>query len=272
MPPKGKDNKKAAVASGFKAGKQLKDILPPNSKVPREGHPARLEGEPHVERSYEYEPLPVLPEWPGNEAAAAHDFKAGFEHHEDGTWSKFTEPEPINNVGKIHLPPSFGYFIKDEPMWLRPDDYIREIMFEKEVLRRRQEKKREQRLRKATRKNAILNMATGGDQDLQLQQETELELLRQARAVTVKEDLMPEPRVLRYEERLETEAEIQRRKEAAEKAAAADKGAKKKAAPAKGAPVADPADEPHTIKVPIDGSLEMGFLMPKYTKWVTSQF
>lgn len=74
------------------------------------------------------------------------------------------------------------------------------------------------------------------------------------------------------EERLETEAEVQKRKEAAEKAAAADKGAKKKAPPPKGAPVADPADEPQSIQIPIDGCLDMNFLMPKYTKWVTSQF
>ena len=63
-----------------------------------------------------------------------------------------------------------------------------------------------------------------------------------------------------------------KRKEAAEKAAAADKGAKKKAAPAKGAPATDPADEPQVLQIPIDGSLDMSFLMPKYTKWVTSQF
>lgn len=75
-----------------------------------------------------------------------------------------------------------------------------------------------------------------------------------------------------YEERLETEAEVLRRKEAAEKAAAADKGSKKKAPPAKGAPATDPADEPQTVQIPIDGSLDMSFMMPKYTKWVTSQF
>ena len=85
-----------------------------------------------------------------------------------------------------------------------------------------------------------------------------------------KEDLVPEPKVIGYEERLETEAEVMRRKEAAEKAAAADKGSKKKAPAAKGAPATDPADDPQTIQIPIDGSLDMSFLMPKYTKWVTS--
>ena len=92
MPPKGKDHKKAAVATGFKAGKPLKDILPLGAKAPREGHPARMEGEPSIHRTYEFEPLPLLPEWPGNEAAASHDFKQGFEHKAEGGWTKFTEP------------------------------------------------------------------------------------------------------------------------------------------------------------------------------------
>jgi hypothetical protein len=34
-------------------------------------------------------------------------------------------------------------------MWLRPEEYIREIMYEKEVQRRRREKKREAKLAKA---------------------------------------------------------------------------------------------------------------------------
>lgn len=84
--------------------------------------------------------------------------------------------------------------------------------------------------------------------------------------------MVPQPKVIGYMERLESEGEVAKRKEAAEKAAAADKGAKKKAAPAKGAPATDPADEPQLVQIPIDGSLDMSFLMPKYTKWVTSQF
>jgi hypothetical protein len=84
--------------------------------------------------------------------------------------------------------------------------------------------------------------------------------------------LHPKPKVIAFDERQETEAEIAKRKEAAEKAAAADKGAKKKAPPAKGVVVADPADEPQTVLIPIDGCLDMSFAMPKYVKWVTSQF
>jgi len=38
MPPKGKETaKKGAPQGNFKAGKQMKDILPANSKPPREG-------------------------------------------------------------------------------------------------------------------------------------------------------------------------------------------------------------------------------------------
>jgi len=130
MPPKGKDPKKGAVAGNYKAGKALKDILPANAKPPREGNPARLEGEPEVKRFFEYEPLAVLPEWPGNEEAKNHDFKAGFEQDENGNWQKFTEAEPVEGVGQIHLPPSFDYFTKGEAQWMRPEQYIREIVYE----------------------------------------------------------------------------------------------------------------------------------------------
>ena len=90
-----------------------------------------------------------------------------------------------------------------------------------------------------------------------------------SRSAVNKEELEAFPKVIGYEERLETEEEHAKRKEAAEKAAAADKNTKKKP-PAKGAPVADPLDEPQTIQIPIDGCLDMSFPMPKYTKWVTS--
>ena len=159
MPPKGKDAKKGAVAGNFKAGKALKDILPATSKPPREGVIARMEGEPEVQRTYEFEPLEMLPEWPGNEAALANDFKAGFEQGEDGQWSKYTEPEAVNGVGELNLPPSFTDFTKGAPIWMRPEEYIKEIMYEKEVHRRRQEKKREFKLRKSTRKNSLMALA-----------------------------------------------------------------------------------------------------------------
>jgi hypothetical protein len=57
MPPKKDDKKKGAVLGNFKAGKLLKDILPPNSKAPREGAVVRPEGEPQINRQFQYEPL-----------------------------------------------------------------------------------------------------------------------------------------------------------------------------------------------------------------------
>lgn len=86
-----------------------------------------------------------------------------------------------------------------------------------------------------------------------------------------KDDLQFEMLCIDYSERLETEEEVKKRKEEAEKLAAADKNAKKKPAPAKGAPVqADPMDEPQMLKIPLENNMDMGFLMPVYSKWVTS--
>jgi hypothetical protein len=178
MPPKGKEVKKGAVSGNYKAGKALKDILPANSKAPREGNIARMEGDSEVHRTYEFEPLEMLPEWPGNEAALGHDFKAGFEQSEDGHWSKFTEPEAVKGVGELNLPPSFNDFTKSAPVWMRPEEYIKEIMFEKEVYRRRQEKKREFKLRKSTRKNTLMALASNGtaeDAEKMKQEISELE-------------------------------------------------------------------------------------------------
>jgi hypothetical protein len=102
MPPKGKEPKKGAVQGNYKAGKALKDILPPNVKPPREGHVAKQEGEPNVERKFEYEPLPHFTEWPGNEQALAHDFSAS--KNEDG------EDILFEDATQIYLPPSFKEF------------------------------------------------------------------------------------------------------------------------------------------------------------------
>lgn len=48
MPPKGKDPKKGAPVGNYKAGKLMKDILPPGAKPPREGLPIKVEGEVDV--------------------------------------------------------------------------------------------------------------------------------------------------------------------------------------------------------------------------------
>jgi len=72
------------------------------------------------------------------------------------------------------------------------------------------------------------------------------------------------------EERKETEEEVRKRKEEQERLAALEKGSKKKA-PAKGQPAPDPMDEPQLIRVPVHNVMDMGFLMPLWCKWVTSQ-
>lgn len=87
-----------------------------------------------------------------------------------------------------------------------------------------------------------------------------------------KEEVSFDMLCISYESRLETEEEVKKRKDEAERLAALDKNAKKKAAPAKGAPIVDPMDEPQMIKVPVENTMDMGFLMPIYSKWATSQF
>ena len=84
MPPKDKGAKKGAVMGNYKAGKPLKDILPANSKPPREGQVVRLEGESQVHREFEYLPLPVFKEWPGNEEAKTFDYTQGCEKNDEG--------------------------------------------------------------------------------------------------------------------------------------------------------------------------------------------
>lgn len=98
------------------------------------------------------------------------------------------------------------------------------------------------------------------------------ELLEKDIKIEVDKTSLPvNPCVIASMERLETEDEIRKRKEDEEKRAAADK-TKKKAPPAKGAPQHDPSDDPQMVQIPIENSLDLGFSMPVYTKWVTSQF
>lgn len=86
-----------------------------------------------------------------------------------------------------------------------------------------------------------------------------------------KDAIAVKPIVIQYVERLETEEELKKRKEEEEKKAAAEKNVKKKP-PAKGAAVVeDPMDKPQIVKEPITNSLDMGFSMPAFTKWATSQ-
>jgi len=135
MPPKDKA-KKGAISGNYKAGKPLKDIMPAGSKAPREGVVPKLEGEPEIERKFDYEPLEPFPEWPGNEEAKNYDFTTGCEKTESGDIVPFTDETPIS------LPPSFHEFMRDKNHWLRPDEYLREILAEQELTRLKNERKK----------------------------------------------------------------------------------------------------------------------------------
>ena len=151
MPPKDKA-KKGAISGNYKAGKPLKDIMPPGSKAPREGTVPKLEGEPEIERKFDYEPLAPFPEWPGNDEAKGHDFTAGCEKNEEG------EIIPWTDETQIYLPPSFAEFMRDKEHWLRPDEYIREVLAEQELTRLKAEKRKQMRTRKQIRKQNMMNM------------------------------------------------------------------------------------------------------------------
>lgn len=109
MPPKGKDAKKGAPIGNYKQGKLLKDILPPGSKLPREGQPIKFDGEAEINRKYMYEPLISFPEWVNNDDAKHHDFTSGCaKNAEDGSLLKFVDET------QICLPPSFYEYEKGE--------------------------------------------------------------------------------------------------------------------------------------------------------------
>ena len=118
----------------------------------------------------------------------------------------------------------------------------------------------------------MLNLSTGHAADDITAEERE-SLNKKIETHVDKEAIEVSPCVIAHLERMETEEEVRRRKEEEEKKAEADKTKAKKKPPAKGqAAQADPMDEPQLLRVPIENSLDLGFSMPAYTKWVTSQF
>lgn len=76
-------------------------------------------------------------------------------------------------------------------------------MFEKEVHRRRLEKKREYKLRKQNRKTTLLALShqTSAAEEQMFKQELELEALSATKLSINKEDLHPKPKVIAYDER-----------------------------------------------------------------------
>lgn len=266
MPPKGKEVKKGGPTGNYKAGKPLKDILPPNSKPPREGIPLNSEIQPDVNRSYIYEPQQNIPEWPGNEEAKINDFTKDSHKADENSHPKFTDNT------KIFLPQSYADFEKNEILWLRPEEYLKEIAYDNEVQKRRMEKKLLNRKMRSLRKQSMLTLGSHTSHN-EMQTLSKAEKSLENEPPINRDEITYEMLCIAYDERLETEEEVKKRKEEAEKLAAADKNAKKKPPPAKGAPVqADPLDEPQVLKVPVENNMDMGFLMPVYSKWVTSQF
>lgn len=122
MPPK-KDAKGPAKG---KQGKQMKDFLPANAKLPREGVPLKPPEEFEPERVFAFSPCPVLDEWPGHEAAQEHDYSLKNEEGED---KEFEDPFEYT------MPPSFADFERKKIRWLRPYEYL--IEFQKDLERQR---------------------------------------------------------------------------------------------------------------------------------------
>ena len=136
------------------------------------------------------------------------------------------------------------------------------------------ERKKQSKTRKSVRKANLMAMG-GATPDISMEQQ---EFLNKEIDMHIdKASLSVHPTVIASQQRLETEDEIKKRREEEERKAANEKTAKKKAPPPKGKGAAavveaDPADEPQLVSIPIENSLDLGFSMPSYTKWVTSQF
>ena len=164
----------------------------------------------------------------------------GIQRTEDGSIIKFEDPT------QIALPPSFKEYEKGEILWLRPEDYMREIAYDNEMSKRRAEKKQQMKRRKTIRKQSILSIGGGANtiEDSLNQLKKLQELNDPAGVAMAKEEIQFEMQCIWYDQRHETEEEVKKRKEEAEKLAAADKNAKKKPPPKGQVPVADPMDEP----------------------------
>ena len=84
-----------------------------------------------------------------------------------------------------------------------------------------------------------------------------------------KEDIQVHPCVIQSIERKETDEEMNERKAREEDKAEEAKRQKRKP-PAKGE-VKEVNEGSRLIKMPVENSMDLGFSMPLYTKWATSQ-
>lgn len=272
-PPKGKDK---GAAKG-KQGTQLKDILPANAKQPREGQPVEPLEEPTAEgilpqdRKYEYLPYPDFPVWPGNQEVQTvcdqekHAIIDSIQKEKgDGADASdeednLTLPEDklFSDDYKFFLPPSFHEFERRKIKWLRPKEYLYEIMAEndKSLKKGKAGANRKRRTSKRLRSNSKSGITEFMNSDKDVG----------GVGKKKKQKVKVQYKVIGYQERPETEDEIRRRKEEEEKLGGKDK---KKAPAKKGIEEEEPIQ---MVRVAIETNMDMGFLMPTYAKWITSQ-
>jgi len=135
--------------------------------------------------------------------------------------------------------------MRDTEFWLRPSEYIREILYDQAMDRLKAERKKQSKIRKSVRKANL--MSHGANQDITHEQQ---EFLAKDIELYVDRDALPvHPVIMASIQRLENEEEVKKRKEEEERKAIAEKKNVKKPAPPKGKGkeaefVPDPADEP----------------------------
>jgi len=272
MPPKGKDK---AGGKG-KQGSQLKDILPPNAKQPREGEPVEVMEEPteeqlkNQEKNYQYLPYPDYPVWPGNQ-----EVQALFEEEKTKLTEEVTKQQEADGAASqnednldipedklfkdehwFYLPTSFHEFEKKKIKWKRPNQYLYEIMHENDAKKNKSDKKnvRKRKTSKRFRLGSSSNIGSSTNVAVAEGSKKKINVLKRPKV---------NYKVIGYQERPEAEDEMRRRKEEEEKVA----GKEKKKPPKKG----EEEEQPQMMSVAIETNLDMGFLMPAYSKWITSQ-
>lgn len=67
---------------------------------------------------------------------------------------------------KLYLPPSFKEFMKDQSHWLRPSEYIREVIAEAEQKALKSERKRLMQKKKHIRKQTMLSLGSQPPDDM----------------------------------------------------------------------------------------------------------
>lgn len=274
---KGKGKDKGGVKG--KQGTQLKDILPPNAKQPREGEPIEPveepaeEGVPKQDRHYEYLPYTDYPVWPGNQEVQAmcDQERAQFEEllqkeapaegagsdNEDNM--EAPDDKLFTDNHEFYLPTSFHEFERKRIRWLRPREYLYEILYEQESKKVKQEKKTARKRR--TSKRFRLGSTTSVVEATTIAGAKETPRKKKGPLRSLKVNY----KVIGYQERPETDEEMKKRKDEEEKAG----GKEKKKPPKKGQE--EEKEQPQMVSVAIETNMDMGFLMPTYSKWTTSQ-